>query len=158
MAPIDVSDVGAAVAIIALAVDQPPADKLRIYELGGQQTYRVLEYLRVLRGKPAKWQIEIPVWIARPVSHLFDLLHFSPFSFGHYQLLQFDNCPTINRIPELLGRAATPISSPDEEQSAPPPVRVLTKTVIARDERLRIDMKTRESTHAANAETPCTDK
>lgn len=107
LAPIDVGDVGQAVARIALSDGRVESDKQRIYELGGAQQFSVLEYLQVLRGGLPAMRIRIPAWIARPVSHLFDLLHFSPFSFGHYQLLQFDNCPAVNRTEELLGRAAS---------------------------------------------------
>jgi NADH dehydrogenase len=32
-------------------------------------------------------------------------VHFSPFSFGHWELLQHDNLPQPNRLTELLGRA-----------------------------------------------------
>ena len=37
--------------------------------------------------------------------------HFSPFSFGHWELLHYDNIPRTNRLPELLGRAPRTIGA-----------------------------------------------
>jgi len=48
--------------------------------------------------------IKVPTWIARLSSHLLDLLHLTPYSFGHYELLQFDNCPKTQQATLLLGR------------------------------------------------------
>jgi hypothetical protein len=42
-------------------------------------------------------------------AHLCDLFHFSPFSYGHWILLQRDNVPSPNHLPELLGRAPTEV-------------------------------------------------
>ena len=53
-------------------------------------------------------RVAVPAWIARIVSHLCDLAHFSPFSFGHLELLRRDNVPAPNLLPLLLGRAPTP--------------------------------------------------
>jgi hypothetical protein len=48
------------------------------------------------------------------------VLHITPFSFGHWELLGHDNCPRINRLPELLGRAPRAIGpSPAANNHAP---------------------------------------
>jgi uncharacterized protein YbjT (DUF2867 family) len=79
----------------------------REVELGGTRRYGYAEYLRELRadyiGTPAL-QIPLPNWAARLGAHVCDVLHFSPFSYGHWILLQRDNMPAPNRLPELLGR------------------------------------------------------
>ena len=59
-------------------------------------------------GRPAL-RIGIPRFVARFSAHLCDLLHFSPFSFGHLELLRRDNAPRENLLPVLLGRAPTPV-------------------------------------------------
>jgi hypothetical protein len=43
--------------------------------------------------------------MARALSHLCDLMNFSPFSLGHFELLQHDNVPGENLLPALLGRS-----------------------------------------------------
>jgi hypothetical protein len=41
---------------------------------------------------------------------LCDLFRFSPFSWGHWILLQRDNVPIPNALPALLGREPTPVT------------------------------------------------
>jgi NADH dehydrogenase len=48
--------------------------------------------------------VPVPGLLARLVSHICDLAHFSPFSFGHLELLRRDNVPCPNALPRLLGR------------------------------------------------------
>ena len=84
----------------------------RIFELGGLKTYTFESYIRGLRSRYTNKRsvaIPIPGWIARAGAHLFDLVHFSPFSFGHWELLCSDNIPEENRLPELLGRTPTKV-------------------------------------------------
>jgi len=109
LAPLDARDLGDALARLCLA---PPAvsddPRSRIYELGGSQVRTISEHLATMRNPdavaPARvWRI--PVLLARMASHVCDLLHATPFSFGHLELLQRDNLPAPNRIIELLGRA-----------------------------------------------------
>lgn len=107
LAPIDAGDLGEAVAKIALENRAPATEDERIYELGGDHILTIPDYL--LRLQPdghAKPAIAVPAWCARLVSHLCDLIHFTPFSFGHYQLLQYRNYPEHNRLTEVLGRPA----------------------------------------------------
>lgn len=84
----------------------------REVELGGVYAYGYAEYLRELRSdytSTRAWQIPLPNWMARIGAHLCDLFHFSPFSYGHWILLQRDNIPVPNRLPELLGHAPAAI-------------------------------------------------
>ena len=110
IAALTVSDLGQALAVLSTAAaDKLDAEESRFFELGGVETADFQTYVRGLRRKqgftkPAK-AIPLPAWMARLGAHLCDLVHFSPFSFGHWELLQRDNLPQPNRLPQLLGRA-----------------------------------------------------
>lgn len=109
LAPIHVKDLGEAIAKIALKTDVPRNIEERIYELGGEQKMNILEYLHILKyGRTSKniktMSIKVPALIARLCSHLLDLFHLTPYSFGHYELLKFDNCPKTHEATLLLGR------------------------------------------------------
>lgn len=98
---------------IAALTKFPSLNNLREVELGGTYGYGYAEYLRALRATytdSKALQIPLPNWLARIGAHLCDGLHFSPFSYGHWILLQRDNMPSPNRLPELLGRAAGVVS------------------------------------------------
>lgn len=108
IAALDARDLGEALAELCdlpLAADVSPAQ--REFELGGLQSPDISGYLQGLRQQGARspaLQIRIPSLLARIASHAFDLLHFSPLSFGHWELLHRDNVPAPNRLHELLGR------------------------------------------------------
>lgn len=104
MAPITVADLGEAVTMVALKTEAVTNDADRIFELGGGETMGVFEYLQVLSPSVKTRAFRIPAWISRLASHTLDLLDLTPFSFGHYELLKFDNCPKSNQVNELLGR------------------------------------------------------
>jgi NADH dehydrogenase len=93
-----VTDLGEAVAGLC---EREPAE--REIELGGTSAPTMAEYLAALRGRPPI-RISVASCIARIVSHLCDWAHFSPFSFGHLELLRRDNVPCPNALPQLLGR------------------------------------------------------
>ncbi|MEM7003896.1 MAG: NAD(P)H-binding protein [Pseudomonadota bacterium] len=109
IAALTVGDLGKALAVLSTAAaDKLGAEESRFFELGGVTTADFQTYVRGLRRKqgftkPAK-AIPLPAWMARLGAHLCDLVHFSPFSFGHWELLQRDNLPQPNRLPQLLGR------------------------------------------------------
>ena len=104
LAPIHIKDLSEAITKIALKIDSAKHSRERIYELGGEKQMTVLEYLQILKkGQPLLY-LKVPVWIARLTSHLFDFLHLTPYSFGHYELLKFDNCPTNQQTALLLNR------------------------------------------------------
>ncbi len=103
---------------LALAYAQlaklPSLSAHRQANLGGERLFGYSEYLQLLRGaeagrKPAV-QIQMPNWVMRIGAHLCDLFRFSPFSYGHWILLQRDNVPKPNTLPQLLGRAPQPIA------------------------------------------------
>ncbi|MBA3253789.1 MAG: NAD(P)H-binding protein [Pseudomonadota bacterium] len=104
VAPLDVDDLGVALAVLC-EVDHPPSREI---ELGGSAQMTIREYLARLRveqrgvGVRPALTLAIPHWLARIGSHVCDLLHVTPFSFGHLQLMQRDNVPRVNRLPELL--------------------------------------------------------
>ncbi len=104
VAPLDVDDLGSALAALC-EVDVLPSHEI---ELGGLEQTTIREYLARLRvqqcGANARRAlvIAVPHWLARIGSHVCDGLHVTPFSFGHLQLMQHDNVPRVNRLPELL--------------------------------------------------------
>jgi dTDP-4-dehydrorhamnose reductase len=85
VSPLQVVDLGEAVANISLDEDM---DKVAIVELGGEYVLSVAEYLQLLRksvGLAPAIQLKLPAWLVRMVSHAFDLLDWTPLSFGHYE-------------------------------------------------------------------------
>lgn len=105
------TDLGEAFAALAAL---PSLGDHREVELGGTRRYGYAEYLRELRADytgTRALQIPLPNWAARVGAHVCDVLHFSPFSYGHWILLQRDNMPLPNRLPELLGREPLSIRS-----------------------------------------------
>ncbi|MES2946667.1 MAG: NAD(P)H-binding protein [Pseudomonadota bacterium] len=105
------SDLGEAFAVLARL---PTLVGHREVELGGIHSYGYAEYLRELRKgytTSNALQLSLPDWLARLGAHVCDGLHFSPFSYGHWILLQRDNVPSFNHLPDLLGRVPHPISS-----------------------------------------------
>lgn len=120
IAALDVEDLGEALANLVefpIAVNVRPDQ--REFDLGGLQLRDIATYMQAMRmnhaSEPARC-IRVPGLLAQIGSHICDLLHFSPFSFGHWELLHYDNIPRVNRLPELLGRtprmvAANAVSS-----------------------------------------------
>jgi NADH dehydrogenase len=121
IAAMTVTDLGQAfAALVAL----PSWADHRTVELGGSHHYGYAELLRELRAgytTTRALQIPLPNWMTRIGAHVCDVLHFSPFSYGHWILLQRDNLPQPNRLPELLGRAPSPIVSAVAAASAGQP-------------------------------------
>jgi len=111
IAALHVRDLAEAIAILCEAGAEACG---REVELGGAESWTMAEYLAVLRSegstRPARC-IRVPPWLARIASHLCDAAHFSPFSFGHLELMRRDNAPLENALPALLGRAPTPIAA-----------------------------------------------
>jgi uncharacterized protein YbjT (DUF2867 family) len=108
IAALDVRDLGEAVAVLCGKRAMP---EWREVELGGSVLRTIGDYLAALRPtdlSPAV-RIAVPAWLARVASHLCDLIHFSPFSFGHLELMRRDNAPRHNLLPGLLGRMPTPV-------------------------------------------------
>lgn len=116
IAATDVDDLGEALAkLVEYPIAATASRESREFELGGLEHRDLAGYMQFLRiaytGKAAR-RIRVPNLLARLASHICDLLHFSPFSFGHWELLQKDNVPAINRLPELLGRPPHSVGYP----------------------------------------------
>ncbi|MEM9304008.1 MAG: NAD-dependent epimerase/dehydratase family protein [Pseudomonadota bacterium] len=115
IAALDVGEFGEALARLCLGTPEAlRLDVSRIFELGGMESWNFREYIVALRrtytDRPALC-VPIPGFLARAGAHLCDGLHFSPFSFGHWELLRRDNAPSTNRLPELLGRPPLSVMS-----------------------------------------------
>ncbi len=108
IAVLDVAELGEAIAVLC---EKPASAEWREVEVGGPAAPEMAEFLAALRAwhspRPAL-RVLVPAWLARIVSHLCDFARFSPFSYGHLELLRHDNVPRPNRLPELLGRAPLP--------------------------------------------------
>ena len=104
IAVLDVAELGEAIAALC---EMPANAGSREIEVGGLAAPTMGEYLAVLRtrhsSRPAL-RVPVPAWLARLASHLCDVAHFSPFSYGHLELLRRDNVPRPNLLPRLLGR------------------------------------------------------
>ena len=116
IAVLHVVDLGEAIARLC-----EEASGFQEVELGGNAAFTMAEYLAVLRGKGAV-QISVAPWLARALSHLCDLAHFSPFSFGHLELLHRDNVPCPNALPRLLGREPLAVVGRRGEVFEPAPI------------------------------------
>lgn len=119
IAVLDVRDLGEAVARLTL---HGSPDGVREHELGGLQARTLAEHLAALRalhrGDAAR-RVAIPAAIARAAAHACDLLHWTPYSYGHLELLRRDNCPRDNRLPLLLGRAPRAVGAVPGMAAAP---------------------------------------
>ena len=93
------------------------AREWRQVELGGGVPRSFGEHLAALRprGLPPARLCAVPAWLARLASHAFDLVHFSPLSYGHIELMRRDNVPHPNRLPLLLGREPARVGAPADE-------------------------------------------
>jgi|CXWL01.1.fsa_nt_gi NADH dehydrogenase len=120
MAPLDVRDLGEALAVLC----ERGGEGRREVELGGSAKRAMADYLASMRAlhddRPAL-RIPVPRFLARIAAHLCDVAHFSPFSFGHLELLRRDNLPRVNLLPALLGRAPLPVGGelPSPRQPSP---------------------------------------
>jgi NADH dehydrogenase len=108
IAVLRVEELGDALAQV-LEIELPPdaGNAARSFDLGGPRAMTIAQYLsgwHRASGAGAPLQVPVPRWLVRLASHAFDLVHATPLSFGHYELLQVDNLPLHNRLAELLGR------------------------------------------------------
>ncbi|MBP6749151.1 MAG: NAD(P)H-binding protein [Xanthomonadaceae bacterium] len=109
IAVLRVDDLGEALAALALreTIDGDAHAPMREFDLGGNVERTLAEYLAALRAlrhpRPA-YRMRVPDAPTRLLAHVCDLLHATPFSFGHWELLRRDNRPAFNALPMLLGR------------------------------------------------------
>lgn len=130
IAALDVEDLGEALAkLVEFPITASARQDEREFDLGGLQLRDIATYMQAMRldhaAEPARC-VRVPAMLARMGSHLCDLLHFSPFSFGHWELLQYDNIPRVNRLPELLGRAPRNVGAQLQPTGMPVPVGIET--------------------------------
>ncbi len=119
IAALDVAELGEALATLCVRKIAATASVgERCFELGGTEAWPLADYLGAMRGRAPWARLRVPDWLCRAVAHACDFVHFSPFSFGHWELLQHDNLPQPNRLPELLGRAPRTVG---REPAAPRP-------------------------------------
>src|SRR5258706_10073439 len=98
LAVFDVGDLGDAIALLCEMTDRRDLAEV---ELGGVSLRTMggqLAALRRMYGLAPARRMQLPSLLARLASHLCDLLQFSPFSFGHFELLQRDNAPRVNLL------------------------------------------------------------
>ncbi len=115
IAAFDVSTLGERIAAIAVQNRCNEQTPIRIHELGGAIAQTMADYLQHKRqqsGLPPAIQIILPAWVARLTAHVCDVLHLTPYSFGHYELLRFDNVPfylqgSPNQATEILSTSAS---------------------------------------------------
>jgi NADH dehydrogenase len=108
LAPLDVRDLGEALAVLC----ERGGEGRREVELGGSAKRTMAEYLAALRALHDEWpalRLPVPALLARIGSHLCDLLHFSPFSYAHLELMRRDNLPRLNLLSALIGRTPAPV-------------------------------------------------
>lgn len=108
IAALTATDLGSALAVLCLHDSEALGlAESRVFELGGEHTYTFESYIRALRTRSTTHRalaLPLPGIIARLGAHFCDGLKFSPFSFGHWELLRKDNVPSPNRLTQLLGR------------------------------------------------------
>jgi NADH dehydrogenase len=104
IAPLDVDDLAEALCGLC---ELEASIGVREFELGGADRRSLGAHLASLRPRhrPPARVVLIPNWVARSVSHVCDLFHLTPFSFGHLELLAGNNVPAKNALPTLIRRA-----------------------------------------------------
>ena len=108
LAPLDVNELGEAIAALCAC----PRDALpAVVELGGETRYQIEHYLKALRTRSAAaYTLHVPAWMVRAAAHALDVLHLTPLSWGHVELMRRDNAPRVDDAYALrhwLGRAPT---------------------------------------------------
>lgn len=120
IAALDAEDLGEALAQLCTAdAGTLGFERSREFDLGGTETHAFADYIRGLRRRytdTPNLHVPVPGVLARLFAHFCDVIHFTPFSYGHWELLRRDNVPAENRLPELLGRGPRQVVSPDSKQ------------------------------------------
>ncbi len=125
LAPLHVDDLGEAIsALCVCALSTLP----KSVELGGETHYSLGEYLRALRRNPRRAiTLRVPAWLVRLSAHLLDVVHLTPLSWGHVELMRRDNVPCtadtlalrrgIARAPRAVGSWPQAARSPTLQSS-----------------------------------------
>ena len=116
LAPMHVDELGCAIAALCAC----PRDALpATVDLGGEARYSMAQYLRALRHSPlAAITLAVPAWLVRLCAHGLDVVHLTPLSWGHVELMRRDNEPCaedafalrrwIGRAPLGVGECCAP--------------------------------------------------
>ncbi len=110
IAPLAVSALGQTIADLSV-LPEPVRSNTRVVECGGNEVHTIRSYLQALRPptlRPAR-VVPVPAWCVRIVAHVCDVLHATPLSWGHVQLMRRDNVPLARRLGE---GAADPAATP----------------------------------------------
>lgn len=93
ISPVDVSIVAERVFyLLAIDTERVPSYH-RIHEVSNGVDYLLPDYLVALNGGRTRPRINIPDRVVRFVTTLCDRLNLTPLTYGHYELLTYDNCP-----------------------------------------------------------------
>jgi len=118
ISPIAAVDLGECLCRIALSdVKRTDRKTCRLIEVSSGDQLTLKDYLLRLRTTgnpfgPEPWfTVTVPNWLAKLSAKVFDVLHITPYSIGHHELLQFDNVPKQNALPAILGRVPTRIGA-----------------------------------------------
>jgi NADH dehydrogenase len=83
--------------------------------------YDIGQYLNALRRSPVPaLTVRVPAWLVRLCAHALDVMHWTPLSFGHVELLRRDNLPRsgdANALRFWLGRMPRPVGTSRESAS-----------------------------------------
>ena len=129
LAPLHVHDLGEAIATLCACPREALPESV---ELGGESRFGIGQYLRALRRHPRRAiTLPVPAWMVRLTSHLLDVVHLTPLSWGHVELLRRDNVPCADdafALRKWLGRAPVNVGVFPSIVQAPesPTVRVAT--------------------------------
>jgi len=102
IAPVNVSYLARAVVSLIAANTTGLSDEDRLFEVSNGINYSLPEYLSALDNGKRKTQIGVPDTVVRFAAKILDWLHLTPLSFGHYELLKYNNIPKLNALPSLL--------------------------------------------------------
>ncbi|MEM8497389.1 MAG: NAD(P)H-binding protein [Pseudomonadota bacterium] len=91
--PVHVDQLAKTVVNVVLSTRCIISANRRIIEVGGEYLFSLFAYLQHLRGKPPVLRIQVPAVVSRWFAYILDLFHATPYSYGHYEILKYDNYP-----------------------------------------------------------------
>ena len=113
LSPTKAPDLGEALATLALRAFNTPPAKATIIETGCGEWFTLESYLKRLR-RPYRYPplvIRVPQRLALVVATVCDRFNLTPYTQGHHHLLEHNNVPGKNNLPDILQRSPTPITS-----------------------------------------------
>lgn len=123
LAPLDVRDLADAIAALSAC---PDSELPVSVELGGEVRYGMVRYLAAMRaGARPAMTLSVPAWFVRACAHALDVVHLTPLSWGHVELMRRDNVPCARdamALRRLIGRRPASVgdaSAADDSLAAP---------------------------------------